>query len=91
MKALIAWLLCIGVAYAEPIAVVSQGALVLTLTDEPCALPAIANLPGRATWVEKGEIIEGCYGRRGDMILFYFADRTVINIPMHAFRQAAGA
>ena len=91
MRTLIAWLLCMGVAYADPVAVLSQGNLVLTLTDEPCALPAVSNLPGRAIWVEKGEPIEGCWGRRGNTILFYFADRTVVDLPVGAFRRVEGA
>ena len=89
MVVLILWLLC-GGAFAEPIAVVSQGALVLTLTDEPCALPAIANLPHRAIWVEKGETIEGCWRWRGETVLFYFADRTVMDLPVLVFRRAEG-
>lgn len=80
----------VPLARAAPVAVLRQGDLVLTLTDEPCALPAIANLPSRVVWVEKGETIEGCYGRRGETILFYFADLTVIDIPMQAFRLAVG-
>lgn len=90
MKALILWLLCIGLAYAEPTHVVRQGDLVLTLTDEPCALSAVINLPYRAVWLEKGQIIEGCYGRRGDTLMFYFADLTVIDLPTRAFRRVVG-
>ena len=90
MKTLILWMLCMGVAYAEPTHVVRHGDLVVTLTDEPCALPAVVNLPGRSVWVEKGETIEGCWGQRGDTILFYFADLTVLDLPARAFRRAAG-
>ena len=90
MKALILWLLCIGTAYAEPIAVVAHGGVILTLTDEPCTLSAVVNLPRRAVWVEKGEPIEGCWGKRTDTIMFYFADRTVFDVPVRAFRRAAG-
>ena len=89
MKTLL-FLLLTSTAHAVPIAALHQGDLYLTLTDEPCALPAIANLPSRAIWVEKGVTIEGCYGRRGDAVLFYFADRTVIDVPVRAFHRAAG-
>ena len=89
MKSLILAFL-ITSAQAAPIASLRQGDLVLTLTDEPCTLSAVSNLPSRATWDEKGKILEGCYGRRGDMLLFYFSDLTVIDIPMHVFRRTVG-
>lgn len=90
MRTLILWLLCIGVAYAEPIAVFSQGQLFVTLTNEPCALPAVINLPNRAVWIEKGETIEGCWRHSETFIMFYFADKTVLPLPTRAFRLAVG-
>ena len=87
---ILAILLWSTLAQAVAIAVLHQGDLYLTLTDEPCALPAITNLPSKAIWVEKGVTIEGCYGRRGDAVLFYFADRTVIDVPVRAFHRAVG-
>lgn len=90
MKTLIAWLLCIGTAQADPVGVLRQGELVLTLTDEPCALSAVSNLPSRAVWQEKGETIEGCYGRLNGVVVCYFADLTVAILPAAAFRRVVG-
>ena len=89
MKALILWLLCIGVAYAEPIATAIRGDITVTLTTEPCVLAAISNLPLRATWFE-GVTIEGCYVLSSQMVVAYWADKTVTVIPVQMFRRVTG-
>ena len=73
-------------AMAKPIAAASEGGLTITLTDEPCKLAAIANLQGRAIWREGGKDIEGCYGLQHGLVAFYWADKTVVILPMGAFR-----
>ena len=77
-------------ANAAPLVSASQDGKVVTLTDEPCTLPAVANLPYRVTWTEKGVITEGCYGiMGGQIVLGYFADRTVVALPLAMFRQVS--
>ena len=60
---------------------------VVELTNEPCALPAVANLPKRAVWRETGKVFEGCYVARFGAVVMYFSDRTVIIAPMNAFTR----
>lgn len=64
--------------------------IVVTLTNEKCALPAVSNLPVRATWAEKGKTHEGCYGVSFGNVLMYFDDRTVVSLPSRHFQPARG-
>jgi hypothetical protein len=34
----------------------------ITLHDDKCALPAVANLARKATWEERGKTFDGCWG-----------------------------
>lgn len=83
---LIALLLCSSLVNAEPRAFVENEGVRVTLYDEPCAVVAVANLPHRATWSEKGATLEGCFTAERGMAIFYFDDRTVIVIPANQFR-----
>ena len=79
-------------ASAAPVAVGGDGDIKVTLTDEKCRLPAVVNLPYRVTWDEKGKTVEGCYGPtqfRG-LLMFYFADKTAMPMPMSAFQPVTG-
>ena len=77
----------IAPAQAEVIARATQGGLVVSLTDEKCTLAAVTNLPFRATWLEKGELTEGCYAvAEGAQVVAYFADKTVALMPGRDFR-----
>src|SRR3990167_2714326 len=77
-------------ANAAPLVSAAQDGKVVTLTDEPCVLQAVVNLPYRVTWAEKGVITEGCYRvMGGQIVLGYFADRTVVALPLAMFRQAS--
>ena len=55
----------------------------ITLTDEPCQLmDFVTNLPRRAKWNEKGNIIEGCYtalqvNPAVVLLPMYWGDKTV--------------
>lgn len=78
-------------AHAGPIMQGSGEGHVITLTDEPCKLEAIANLPGRATWSEpSGKVWEACYGRFGNAVVFYCSDRTIQILPQNGFRPVVG-
>lgn len=94
MRALItlAVLLC-GQANAEPFAQVqSVDGVRIVLYREDCALSAITNLPGRATWEDNGKVFEGCWGVRPNMsvVLMYFDDKTVAAIPISSFERPGG-
>ena len=64
----------------------------VALTDEPCRLQEVSNLKRRATWNEKGEIFEGCWGAHKDtgLILAYFSDKTVVIFPPQIFLPVRG-
>lgn len=81
-------LLCFSTfTYAATIARAEVQGNIITLTDEPCAVSAVANLPFRATWWEAGKTFEGCYGYSSSdgLILAYFDDKTVVALPVQIF------
>lgn len=77
-------------AFAEPVGMVSNGGVTVTIYDEPCALKAVSNMPYRATWTEPGKRFEGCFMLRPDAgaVVAYFDDGSVTLIPMGAFKPA---
>ena len=85
-----------GKVFAEPIAqaTVNEGAVVVTVFSEDCNLKAtVANLPKRATWVEKGKTFEGCVGvepAAGVAIFYVATDKSVTAIPLVAFARVTG-
>lgn len=76
---------------ARPIAVVRSGDVTLTFSREPCTLlPATTNLPFRATWAERGERFEGCYGiQHRVLIVAYWSDGTVTTHLIESARTPA--
>lgn len=80
-------------AQAVPIAQANQEGVQITLTDEDCKLPAVANLKKRATWTEKGRTYEGCYGGHPyfPIVMAYFSDKTVVALPLEIFTALRGA
>jgi hypothetical protein len=98
---LIAWLgvVCLIVlvslatnAHAGPrFQVVADGAKVV-LHDDKCAVSAVANLPYKATWEEKGKVFQGCWGARPDagVVVFYFDDKSVGIIPIAELTAVVG-
>lgn len=81
-----------GRVFGDPIleAATKGRTKVVTLYNEPCALPAVKTLPRRATWDDKatGKRFEGCYGRDPDLgiVLFYFDDLSVVGLVEDVFR-----
>lgn len=65
------------------------GGVTVRLTDEPCALEAVTNMPNRATWTEAGVVTEGCFGIQGTLLLAYWADKTVTALPVRAFQRVS--
>lgn len=82
-----------SLAKADPIAAAEQGGVRITVYTEKCELKEVANLSNRATWTENGKTIEGCAGvfPQAGLVMFYFADRTVVPAPMHIFEKVIGA
>lgn len=69
-------------------AVSEDGSVTVLLTDEPCALGGVTNLPYRAVWQKKGEApIQGCFNviGGGSVIAMYFEDKTVLVFPGNVF------
>jgi hypothetical protein len=81
-----------SIVFASPrYSVEAQGA-VITLTDDPCELDAVKNLPYKATWVEDGKTFQGCFAPRPEvqLVVAYFDDRTVALIPFQALKKLEG-
>ena len=73
-----------GVA-AEPFASASSGSVTITLRTGPCALPAVRNLLGRATWTEGAKTFEGCWAINSfRIVVIYFDDRTATALQISA-------
>lgn len=70
---------------AAPVAVGVHEGIRVVLTDEPCALVAVSNLPRRATWEEGGKTHEGCWGAMQGVVAAYFTDRSVAVMPVELF------
>lgn len=77
-------------ALAEPVfRAEAESGTVITLHSEDCRLKAVENLKLRATWLEEGKIVEGCYGGHPafPLVIFYFADKTVVVLPSEIFQR----
>ena len=84
-------ILYVGQGRAAPVAEAGgDGGVIVQLTDEPCALPAVANLKNRATWTEAGKVTEGCWAAGRGLVMLYFADKTVVAVPAQAFSRTTG-
>lgn len=70
---------------AEPVARAKADDGTVTLHNESCQLAEVANLPGRATWEEKGKVFEGCFGVRAGLVMFFFSDKTVVVMSVREF------
>lgn len=97
----IVWLVVIAAAIAVPaqcaraemLFVATAGGATVLLTNEPCALKEVSNLPNRATWDEDGKHYEGCWGvhPQAELVMAYFSDRAVAIFPTGIFRKVSGA
>jgi len=90
MRLLIALLLIsfAGGLHAAVVAVGESDGVKISLTNEPCKLEVVSNPPFRATWEEKGQKYEGCYGISPlRLVMAYFStDRTVAVMPIQMFK-----
>jgi hypothetical protein len=77
---------------AEPVFQAGDGKTTVVLYNDPCAEPAVTNLPHRATWTEGPKVIEGCWVLAANigLVVTYFADKTVVLIPAEGFRKVQG-
>lgn len=80
-------------AYAQPILQASADGVKVVIYEEPCKVDAVANLPKRATWHEKGKVYEGCMGAHPHfpVLMGYFVDKTVVILPVEMFSRVSGA
>lgn len=77
-------------AHAEAVYAAEADGAILVLHKEKCTLPAVVNLPFRAEWVEGEKVIEGCWSPphpEVGVVMTYFADKTVIAIPVQLFER----
>ena len=78
-------------AEAAPVAQATIHDIVVTLTDEPCALKDKVDLPYRGTWDEKGKHYEGCFGMNHiGIVMMYFDDKSVAAFPSGVFERMTG-
>jgi hypothetical protein len=79
-------------AYAAPVFQAEADGIKIVVYEEPCKMPAVSNLKYRATWHEKGKVFEGCVGAHPQfpIIMGYFADRTVVALPVEMFVRVTG-
>lgn len=75
---------------AAPIAQAITTNEVITLFSEKCTLPAVTNLPYRATHVEGTRSLEACYGVIHGVVFLYSEDGFVFGVPEQHFRAASG-
>lgn len=80
-------------ANAAPMFQAQAEGVKIVIYDEPCKLDAVSNLKHRATWHEKGKVYEGCAGAHPafPIIMGYFADKTVVALPVEMFTRVSGA
>lgn len=93
LLALLAVVMLVAKCQAAPLFVATtETGTVVTLTDEPCTIPVVKNLPLRATWSDRSGTFEGCYGSSygGRLVLMYFDDLHVMGLTSDVFRRAEG-
>lgn len=80
-------------AFAGPLFQAEAEGVKVVLTDDDCRLPAVENLKKRAFWHEKGKVYEGCFAAHPQfpIIMAYFADKTVVVLPVEMFVPVRGA
>lgn len=80
-------------AYSEPQYVFKSKDLSIILYDDLCEMKdQVTNLPRKAVWRHKDEVVEGCWGfsEPFSLILLYFADKTSTAIPSPLFGKLTG-
>lgn len=92
LAVVLGWAFYAGSAHSQPMFAAEGEGVRIVLTDEPCQLKAVVNLPYRATWEEKGKVYEGCYATNPNfgIVAGYFSDSTVAVMPMRAFSRVTG-
>src|SRR5882672_980531 len=80
------------VSAAEPLYEASVQGIRIVAYKEKCALEAVTNLPLRAVWFQNGQEIEGCIGARDELgvAVAYFADKTIVVLPLEFFKKVTG-
>lgn len=76
-------------AEAAPLVQATDDAgVTVTLTDEPCKLTSIANMPYRATWRGPKRLMEGCFSVVPEvgLVVMFFDDKTVKLAAVSAFK-----
>ena len=95
MRLLIALLLIsfAGGLHAAVVAVGESDGVKISLTNEPCKLEVVSNLPFRATWEEKGVRYSGCWGASPLKVVmtYWQEDRSIAVIPIEFFRKVIDA
>jgi hypothetical protein len=69
-----------------------EGIKVLLHSDKCELTKEITNLPFKAEWSEKGQVLQGCWKPNGEVgtVDFYFQDKTAFSMPAQMFRKVTG-
>ena len=78
--------LAVSVAYAKSVAVMKERGITVLLTDEPCDMPEVSNLPYKLTWTQEGKTYKGCFSVHGGIVVTYTEDKAVGLIPGQLFK-----
>ena len=91
-RILLALLFLAAPAFAEPIAVMTLQGVTVTLTNQPCAIKYVTNLPLRATWKDGSKTFDGCYAvfPESEAVGFWFDDGSVAVVPVMMFKMVTG-
>jgi hypothetical protein len=95
MPALPKYVFALAVLFCFPSMALAKGLYVaevsnvrIILTDEPCELKVVSNLPLKATWTQDGKVFTGCWGVMGQIVMGYFVeDRSIAAIPVQVFQK----
>jgi hypothetical protein len=80
--------------FADPLFAFEKDGIRVVLTNDPCKLSEVSNLPYRATWEEKGQTFEGCWSPSFDrqrVNAFFVSDKSVVSFPPQMFSRVQGA
>lgn len=77
---------------SQPRFALNEGGVVVTLTDDACELKDVSNLPYKATWEEKGQTYQGCWGIAFDKerVNLFFTDKSVVSFHPAMFKKVTG-
>ena len=76
-------------AAAQPYAILTEGASIVTLNDDKCTLPFLSGDYHTATWKEGSKTFTGCWGINSlGIVIIWTDDKAMSAIPGKHFKRA---